>query len=252
MPLRVLSYNILDGGQERLPRIVNVIRRSQPDAVALLEANSRPNAEWLARELDMHLTFGEANGEFNIAWLSRVAPLHAKNRRLSVLAKTLLEFELTWERTPVRLFAIHLRAGREGEHDLYRAEEMRAILDVLRASKEVPHLLVGDLNTISPADPVGTPPATAEVEDRGPGTSLLTRAVIPLLLEAGYVDCYRMRHPSEPGYTYQPPELWLRLDYIFTSPHLTGRLQACDVVVDAEAAVASDHFPVWAEFCEGA
>lgn len=252
MPLRVLSYNILDGGQERLPCIANVIRRSQPDAVALLEATSRPNAKWLARELDMHLTFGEANSEFSIAWLSRVPPVHVENRRLPILAKTLLEIELTWERAPVRLFATHLRAGREREHDLYRAEEMRAVLDVLRASNEVPHLLVGDLNTVSPADPVGTPPATAEVEDRGPGTSLLTRAVIPLLLEAGYVDCYRVRHSAEPGYTYQPPEPWLRLDYIFTSPHLTGRLQACDVVVDVEAAVASDHFPVWAEFREGA
>lgn len=67
MPWHVLSYNILNGGQERLPHIANVIRRSQPDAVALLEANSRPNAEWLARELDMHLTFGEANSEFCIA-----------------------------------------------------------------------------------------------------------------------------------------------------------------------------------------
>ncbi|HEY6406758.1 MAG TPA: hypothetical protein VIY29_04730 [Ktedonobacteraceae bacterium] len=38
MPLRILSYNILNGGQERLPRIANVIRGSQPDAVALLEA----------------------------------------------------------------------------------------------------------------------------------------------------------------------------------------------------------------------
>jgi len=252
MTLRVLSYNILNGGQERLPRIANVIRGSQPDAVALLEANSRPNAEWLARELDMHLTFGKANSEFSIAWLSRVPPMHAENRRLPVLAKTLLEIELTWESAPVRFFATHLRAGREGEHDPYRAEEMRAILDVLRASNEIPHLLVGDLNTVSPADPVGTAPATAEVEDRGPGTSLLTRAVIPLLLEAGYVDCYRTRHPAEPGYTYQPPKPWLRLDYIFTSPQLTGWLQACDVVVDAEAAVASDHFPVWAEFRERA
>jgi exodeoxyribonuclease-3 len=200
----------------------------------------------------MQLTFGEANSEFSLAWLSRVLPVHAENWRLPILAKTLLGIELTWESAPLWLFATHLRAGREREHDLYRTEEMRAILDVLRASNEIPHLLVGDLNTVSPADPVGTPPATAEIKDRGLGTSLLTRAVIPLLLEAGYIDCYRTRHPAEPGYTYQPPEPWLRLDYIFTSPLLTGRLQACDVVVDAEAAVASDHFPVWAEFREGA
>lgn len=171
---------------------------------------------------------------------------------MPILAKTLLGIELTWESAPLRLFATHLRAGREREHDLYRAEEMHAILDVLRSSTEVPHLLVGDLNTVSPADPVGTPPATIEIKDRGLGTSLLTRAVIPLLLEAGYSDCYRMRHTADLGYTYPVPEPWLRLDYIFTSPPLTGRLQACDVVVDAEAMVASDHFPVWATFREGA
>lgn len=48
MPLRILSYNIGFGGQDRLPRIEEVIRRQQPDAVALLEANSRPHAERLA------------------------------------------------------------------------------------------------------------------------------------------------------------------------------------------------------------
>jgi len=72
MPLRVLSYNILFGGEDRLPQIGNVIRMHRPDVVALLEANSRSNAGRLAQELGMQLVFGEANSEFHVAWLSRL------------------------------------------------------------------------------------------------------------------------------------------------------------------------------------
>jgi len=71
---------------------------------------------------------------------------------------------------------------------------------------------------------------------------------IPLLLPAGYVDCYRERHPTTPGYTYKLPTPALRLDYIFALPSLTKRLSACEIVTEAEAEVASDHFPIWAEF----
>ena len=56
MPLRILSYNILAGGENRIPLIANVIQQQQPDVVALLEARSRPNAEALAQRLGMSLT----------------------------------------------------------------------------------------------------------------------------------------------------------------------------------------------------
>ena len=74
------------------------------------------------------------------------------------------------------------------------------------------------------------------------------RQVIPLFLEAGYTDCYRILHPLTPGYTYPVPAPWLRIDYIFATPTLAERLQACDVSTGEEAEMASDHFPVWAEF----
>src|SRR5205814_1471529 len=83
---------------------------------ALLEANDRPNAELLARNLDMHIAFGEANSPFHIAWLTRRPVLRRHNYRLPALAKTLLEIELPWEGTEgsegpeppaLHLFATH-------------------------------------------------------------------------------------------------------------------------------------------------
>jgi len=49
MTFKVLSYNIRKGGEERLALIQTVIRRQQPDVVALIEANDRVNAKTLAR-----------------------------------------------------------------------------------------------------------------------------------------------------------------------------------------------------------
>jgi exodeoxyribonuclease III len=252
MTLHVLSYNILSGGQDRLPLIANIIHKQQPDVVSILEANSYANVEALAHQLNMHLTFGEANerSQTHIAWLSRFPVLQSENYRLPIFAKTLLRIEILWEGTPLVLFATHLKAGQSQENDQRRAEEIRAILDILRPLGEKQHLLVGDLNTIHPTD---QPDVSRFIASRGkkgehapdpqfPGLA------IPLLLEAGYIDCYRTLHTTTPGYTYKLPTPGLRIDYIFASPSLAQHLQACDIVTGEEAERASDHLPIWAKF----
>jgi exonuclease III len=124
-------------------------------------------------------------------------------------------------------------------------DEVPAILDLLRPLAGQPHLLVGDLNALCPGDPVGTPPRGEE--KRGDALPGAPRRAIRLILDAGYVDCYRSLHPETPGYTYPSHALWLRLDYIFASPPMAARLYACDVVMGEEAERASDHFPIWAQ-----
>jgi hypothetical protein len=48
MAFSVLSYNIVEGGDGRLPLIADVIGRWRWDATALLEANNRLNPESLS------------------------------------------------------------------------------------------------------------------------------------------------------------------------------------------------------------
>ncbi len=243
MTMKVLSYNIRMGGGGRLPEIATIVRRQRPDAVALLEATSRANAETLAGELGMHLAFGGASNEIHVAWLSRLPIRRRENHRRAALAKTLLEVEVAWERMPLRLFATHLAS----RHDVpLPEEEVPVILDVLYPIANEPHLLVGDLNALRPGDPVGPPPPG--VTKWGDAADDAPRRAIQLLVEAGYVDCYRMLHPQEPGYTYPADAPWMRLDYVFASPQMAARLCACDLVAGEEARRASDHFPLWAEF----
>ncbi len=243
MAFHVFTYNIQAGGEDRLPLISALIRGQQPDAVALLEANSRSTVASLAQDLGMRVAYGEANSACAVAWLSHRPIQRMQNHRLPVLAKTLLEIEVAWEGTALRLFATHLAS----RHDAARPEEeIAAILDVLRPLADQPHLLMGDFNALRPGDPVGTPPAGVVV--RGEARPGAPRRTIGLLMDAGYTDCYRVLHAEEPGYTYPSDAPWLRLDYIFAAPRLTPHLVACSVVADDDARHASDHVPLWAAF----
>lgn len=243
MPLKVLSHNIREGGTGRLKHIAALIHQQQPDVVALLEANRHANALRLAQELSMHLVFGQSNSAFHIAWLSQLPIQQQTNHRLPMLAKTLLEISVPWGEGNLPLFATHLGS----HHDQHQpAEEVPALLEILRPLANTPHLLVGDFNALHPDDPVGLPPRGQAKQ--GEAAQGAPRQAIHSLLEAGYVDCYRQLHPQTPGYTYPASAAWLRLDYVFASPQMAARLVGCDVIRGPVVEQASDHCPVWAAF----
>lgn len=241
--MKVLSYNIAEGGAGRLREIAALIGRQRPDAVALIEANSRANAEELAARLGMALAFGEANGDYHLAWLSRTPILAMTNHRHPGLAKTLLGIEISCDDAPLQLFAAHLASRHE---PLEPVAEIPIILSLLAPLGTRPHLLVGDFNALRENDPVGAPPPG--VVPRGAAVAGAPRPAIGPLLAAGYVDCYRRCHPRAAGYTYPAAAPWLRLDYLFANPTLAARLDRCERVAGATAVRASDHLPVWATF----
>ena len=242
MAFRVLSYNIREGGGDRLAAIADTVRQQQPDAVALLEADEA-NALILAQALRMRLVFGEGNSSYHVAWLSRLPLRRTENHRRAALAKTVLEIEVVWQDAPLHLFATHLGSRWDTPQPV---AETPVILDLLRPRAGQPHLLLGDFNALRPGDPVGAPPPG--VEKRGEARPGAERRALRPLVDAGYVDCYRALHPEEAGYTYPSGAPWLRLDYIFASPRMAAWLHGCEVVTGGHAPRASDHLPVRAEF----
>jgi exodeoxyribonuclease-3 len=245
MTLRVMIYNICEGGGDRLPAIARLLRGWRADVVALVESSSRPAVEALGQALGMTLVYGQANCPYGVAWLSRLPIRSSKNHRLATLSKTLLEIETEWHQRPLRLFATHLADRRQAlTHP--REDEVRTILGVLAGAGPAPQLLLGDLNAIRPGDPVGEPAGgEAKVGDALPDAP---RRTIQSLLDAGYVDCYRALHPRRPGYTYPSRAPWLRLDYVFVSPAMAEALASCTIVDGELARRASDHLALTAEF----
>ena len=77
------------------------------------------------------------------------------------------------------------------------------------------------------------------------------RASISLLLEAGYIDCYRHIHPKARGFTCPAASPAGRIDFMFASPEMAEHLETCYVLTDGEGlpgSAASDHLALGGEF----
>jgi exodeoxyribonuclease III len=224
--MKVLSWNIWNGGLGRVDAIEHLLREQDADVVALQEATDRAAVETLGARLGMEVVYGEANSEFSLAWLSRVPIARAENHRLPQLEKTLLEIELDGR----RLFTTHLSAGRTRADEPPRVAEVEAILSRVGDGD----VLVGDFNAAHPDDEVEAPPP----EEKAPA-DYVSRRPVELVLEAGFTDCFRALNSSERGWTYLAWHPWARLDYVFARQSA----RACTVVETQ----ASDHFAVVAE-----
>jgi len=151
---------------------------------------------------------------------------------------------------PLAFFTTHLKAGQDLESELRRVAEVQAILQLLQTHQNQSQVLVGDFNTLHPIDHPDVSAYVAVLKARGEERPIpqFPRRVIPLLLDACYVDCYRALHPFTPEDTSYTSHQALRADYIFASSQFAERLSACDITREGDAQSASDHFPIWAEF----
>src|SRR5687767_7096636 len=110
--MRILSYNILDGGADRLDALTQVIEAQQPDVVALVEADDAGVVESLASRLGMDFIHAPGNSHGS-ALLSRFPITETVNHALlhPALEKSLLEATVT---TPggadLTLGVVHLHA----------------------------------------------------------------------------------------------------------------------------------------------
>jgi endonuclease/exonuclease/phosphatase family metal-dependent hydrolase len=80
------------------------------------------------------------------------------------------------------------------------------------------------------------------------------RGSIGKILEGGYIDTFRRANPQAGGFTCPAAAPAGRIDYIFSSPALIERLEACYELTEGNGVKgghASDHLPVAAEFGAG-
>ncbi len=277
MQARVLIYNIhhWEGtdGKVDVARVAEVVRATAADIVALNEVyhpaqwleRGQPALPAMAEMLGMSWVFGKATES---PWPGQARPVGYGNACLS--------------RWPIRAYAVHrltpipgreprsllevrveLPDGRpftvyvthlDHQSEAARMVQLQAVLQWTSRDRERPHLLLGDLNALSPADfpeptqrqeavarAVPWPQAVAE------GFTLEEPTVVPRLLQTGYLDCFAQAGEGE-GTTWPTPAPRVRLDYVLASPPLASRLRRCQRWDSPPAEVASDHFPVLAEF----
>jgi exodeoxyribonuclease-3 len=255
--VRLLTYNIREGGVGRAEQIAEVIGAANPDVVALQEAKDPEVVERIAT-LAGFPSWGSQRAH-STGFLSRVPVLGHAWRHPPRTRHALLEVSLA-DGLP-RLFVLHLRAWFSKWSEQRRALELRGLLDGIREQliREQHafafHLLAGDFNALAPGERFDSSPMPAWI--RGmvwlSGRDI-ARSTIEMMRADGYVDAWRTVHPDaeqEPGYTFPVWNPHVRLDYVFTPAAYGTRVTACEVRRTPDVTrTASDHFPLLVELSE--
>lgn len=221
--LRVLAYNIKHGrgndGNVDLQRIAQVIRRLNPDVVALQEVDNQAQrsqkvkqAETLAKLTGLpHHAFGRffdfQGGEYGMALLSRYPLSEVENLRLPDGAEPRTALLARVEApAPFRIAGVHFYAT-EAE----RIAQAKKLRDHLDTKRDLPAVIAGDFNS-EPSSPVLQLYSDWNIPSKGD-------------------DCL----------TFSSDRPTKEIDYILQRPKTHYTVEAIDVVHEP---VASDHRPL--------
>ena len=255
--MRLLTYNIREGGVGRAEQIAEVIREASPDVVALQEARHPAVVERIATLANF--PYWGARRLHSTGFLSRVPVMEHGWRHPPRTRHALLELALG-DGLP-RVFVLHLRAWFSNWSEQRRARELRGLLDGIREQLVRErhafafHVLAGDFNALAPGELFDSSPMPAWI--RGmvwlSGRDI-ARSTIEMMRADGYADAWRAVHPDserEPGYTFPVWSPHVRLDYVFTPVAFASRVRACEVRRTPDVALrASDHFPLLVELAD--
>jgi len=245
MTLRLLSYNIRFGGVGREERLAEVIREAAPDLVVLQEATKPAVVARLARATGMTV-WGSRPGH-SLGFMSRREVAHHEWHLPPGASRAFLEIVLAG--TEVRFFGLHLRAIHSNWTERRRVRELRALLESIKRHQTGFHALLGDFNTLAPGELLDMRLMPLRLR---PFVWLsggyIRWETVQIMLDAGYMDGYRIVNPFEKGFTFPTSNPHLRLDYIFLPAPFGDRLKDCQVRNGSlSVAQASDHFPLLAE-----
>ena len=255
--MRVMTYNIQDGGAQRADLIADVIAQANPDVALLNEADDPDIAASLAGQLGLHHVWAPGSGDKHIALLSRLPILDWQiyNRRPLTQAVLVVRVAGRWKMeamppSSICLYCVHLLPYfMLLPYEFARWRTVRALLSLIKREAPGAHLILGDFNAVIRGEQADTSlfPPKRQSQLRLQLNRQPHFALAPVR-RAGYVDCYRNMHRQRPGLTWMTTRPSARLDYVFADPDLALRLLACDVFTLPPSEQASDHYPLVADF----
>lgn len=244
MAFRLLTYNILHGGGNRIDAIAEVINHCAPDLVVLQEASDPGNVEKLAARTGM--TDWRAYRKQSLGYLSRKPVEAAQWIRPRISRHAFVE--VVPAGGGLRVFGVHLSAVLAAWTEQRRLLELRALLRSVAYHEDRFHVLAGDFNTITHGAELSITRLPVHVRPfMWLSGGRVRWRTIQTVLDAGYADAFRLLNPDDPGLTIPAPNPHIRLDYVFVPQSHAGRVSACQVVRHPATTRASDHLPVLAE-----
>jgi exodeoxyribonuclease-3 len=228
----------------RVAPLASVINACAPDLVLLQEATQPAVIERLAEQTGM--AEWRAYRRQSLGFMSRVPVAHATWIKPRLSHHAFIEVVSAGEQ--VRLYGLHLSAVHAAWTERRRRYELKALLRSVGRHQQGFHVLAGDFNTLAPGAvlDVARLPLRLRPFVWLSGGRIKWRT-IQTVLDSGYVDAFRLKHPDDPGVTMPAANPHVRLDYVFVPAEFQDRIVSCDVVRHPDTQHASDHLPVLAE-----
>ncbi len=253
--VKIATFNI-NNVNRRLPNLLRWLHAARPDVVCLQELKAEQRAfpaDALAAAGYQAVWQGQRSWN-GVAILARGAEPVPTCRLLPGDAADRQSRYIEAAVAGVLIGCLYLpngnpQPGPKFDYKLVWFERLAARAATLLATG-APVVLAGDFN-VAPTEQDIYPTRSW---DRDALIQPASRAAFRRLLDQGWVDAIRARHPAARVYTFWdykrdrwPRDAGLRLDHILLSPGLAGRLRDAGVNRETRGEDgASDHAPVWA------
>lgn len=254
--MKIATYNV-NGVNGRLPVLLRWLEQARPDVVALQELKA-PDEKFPAeaiRALGYKAIWHGQKSWNGVALLSRVGEIHETRRGLPGDPDDSHSRYLEAAINGVIFGALYLpngnpRPGPKFDYKLKWFERLIAHAQGLIDSK-LPVVLLGDFNVMPTERDVYKPERWLDDALFAPEV----RAAWFRLVDQGWTDALRAKHPTETIYTFWDyfrnafaRNAGLRIDHFLLSPKLKKRLVAAEVDTEPRSwEKTSDHTPVWIE-----
>ena len=250
----------MNGVNGRLPVLLRWLAETTPDIVCLqeLKAPDEKFPESAIRELGYEAAWVGQKSWNGVALLSRVGPIEVTRRGLPGEREDLQSRYIEAAVAGIMIGCLYLpngnpRPGPKFDYKLRWFERLLAHAAELIGTG-LPVVLAGDYNVMPTERDVYKPERWLDDALFAPEV----RAAYARLLDQGWTDALRTRHPDATIYTFwdyfrnaYSRNAGLRIDHLLLSPALAGRLAAADVDRDVRGwEKTSDHAPVWIELTE--
>lgn len=222
--MKVLAWNIRQGGGSRIDKIVCSIQEKQPDVVVLTEFRNNRNGEIVKSALKkyglIHQTSGEATEKNTLFIASRFSftPSTFKTELGSEAHRCIgVNFD------DFHLFGFYFPQKFE------KIPLFNFVLKNLSSYLNKPTLLIGDFNTGKHC-----------VDEAG--ATFKAAEYFELLSHNGWIDAWRQYHGNKREYTwYSNQGNGFRIDHAFVSPSMSANVSSCIYSHSERETGVSDH-----------
>ncbi len=250
--MKLMTYNILDGGIEQTDLLIKIIRKQDPDILVLNEANTfekndNERLKYFSNRLNMpyyHLALCGDGDDYHVALFSKYKWQDIVEIKNLMRACIIAEFNTNIGK--LKVAGLHLTPYKEE----LRLPEIRSIVNHFKDNDL--NIVMGDMNSLSKNDNYKAnfiDEFNDKQKEKFTKDGQIKYEVIEIIKNSGFIDSavYLNKNKDNTVPTLSNKDAahaTLRLDYIFVTKHLQDRLSGYEVIKNNDADLASDHYPV--------